>query len=82
MRIALCLLPAAATAFTVTTKARISHALRMETIVNSDFKSDFASDFESAMPDISASPLEKIGVEEGKLALGVDPNEVFKYIGT
>lgn len=47
-------------------------------IVNSDFGS---SDFGSAFP-AEVSPLEALGIEEGDLALGLDPQEVLKYIGT
>jgi hypothetical protein len=38
------------------------------------------SDFGTAMP-VASSYLEQLGIEEGKLALGVDPAEVYKYIG-
>lgn len=41
------------------------------------------SDFGSAMTDLTeTSPYEKLGIDESQLALGVDPAEVYKYIGT
>ena len=40
-----------------------------------------ATDFETAMPE-SVSAHEKIGISEDQLALGVDPEDVFNYIGT
>jgi hypothetical protein len=39
------------------------------------------SDFGSAMPE-AATPLEMLGIEDGKLAIGADPIEVLTYIGT
>jgi hypothetical protein len=39
------------------------------------------SDFGTAMPE-ATSYLEQLGIEEDKLALGIDPVEVYKYIGT
>jgi hypothetical protein len=39
------------------------------------------SDFGTAMPTVAESYLEQLGIEEGKLALGVDPEEVYRYIG-
>jgi hypothetical protein len=39
------------------------------------------SDFGTAMPE-ATSYLEQLGIEEGKLALGVDPVDVYSYIGT
>jgi hypothetical protein len=40
-----------------------------------------ANDFESAVLD-GVSIYNQLGIEEGKLALGVKPDEVLKYIGT
>lgn len=43
------------------------------------------SDFGTAMPVApteASSYLEQLGIEEEKLALGIDPIEVYKYIGT
>jgi hypothetical protein len=39
------------------------------------------SDFGSAMPE-DVDPHDVIGVEPDKLALGIDPNEFLKWIGT
>lgn len=47
---------------------------------SSSFVSDFTSDFGSALTPVD--PLEALGIQEGQLALGVDPNDVYKYIGT
>jgi hypothetical protein len=38
------------------------------------------SDFGSAMPE-AASYMEQLGIEEGKLALGIDPIDVYSHIG-
>jgi hypothetical protein len=39
------------------------------------------SDFGTAMP-VAASYMEQLGIEEGKLALGIDEADVYRYIGT
>jgi len=39
-----------------------------------------ASDFGTAMPERNV--YEALGIEEGKLALGVKPEEVLQYLGT
>lgn len=53
----------------------IYHAAHETTRKNPLFASAGASAVES-------SPYEQLGIEEGQLALGVDPNEVLIYIGT
>lgn len=39
------------------------------------------SDFASAMPD-AGDAYSRLGVEEEKVALGVDPNEILQWLGT
>jgi hypothetical protein len=39
------------------------------------------SDFGTAMP-VATSYLEQLGIEDGKLALGIDAADVYRYIGT
>jgi hypothetical protein len=39
------------------------------------------SDFGTAMP-VASSYLEQLGIEEGKLALGIEAADVYRYIGT
>ena len=43
--------------------------------------SDFTSDFSSAMPE-EVSPYDRIGIKEEQLALGINPEDIVKYIGT
>jgi hypothetical protein len=39
------------------------------------------SDFGTAMP-VAETYLQQLGIEEGKLALGIDEADVYRYIGT
>lgn len=62
-------------AFTVTSPA-VHHQTRKNPLVVAS-----AVETTTAAPETS-STYDQLGIQEGKLALGVEPDEVLKYIGT
>jgi hypothetical protein len=75
---------AACACFLATTEAFVSN--RIATPFRSSPRTAMAvetstSDFGTAMP-VASSYLEQLGIEEGKLALGIEAADVYRYIGT
>lgn len=69
---------ASASAFSVApprAKTTKTPRLLFSAVANNDFET-------AAVAGSSVSILEQLGIEDGKLALGVKPDEVLKYIGT
>lgn len=77
----LCAVPAAA----FLPAKRVSRVAQSNLVVmqesTSAVVSDFTSDFGSAMPE-EVSPYDRIGIKEEQLALGINPEDIVKYIGT
>jgi len=78
--IAFLLAESAVSAFTVTQRAvhRRGSKPLFETATAT---TTTTTDLEKAMPD-GASVMDALGIKDGNLALGVNPEEVLKYIGT
>ena len=69
---AILLVLASASAFSVAPRATSTTRLLFSAVANNDVGTAPAG----------VSILEQLGIEDGKLALGVKPDEVLKYIGT
>jgi hypothetical protein len=87
--IAVVLLRTVANGFTIVSQCRHSQKPRLATASrrwNRSLLSSSATTTESPSTEMStataADVLQQLGIEEGKLALGLKPSEVLKYIGT